>query len=365
MDTLLPVLCLLLGIALPVGGAYLAGRRAWRQLAVAEAYRDVATVLGLSVDTRGVSVHGHLTNRRLYVGEVMQGHGTDRRLEHRAILGLERPLGLGLLVRRRASRRWLRRRARAEAVHVEDRAFDNLFEVFGDDSERVNALLTPRVKEAFSTFAQRWPDLLITDHHIRVMLRQPETSAGGLGELVQGMNRIADLLRDARREVEPPKDLERNLEEWLALGDSLGLEVEPWLPALVGQIRGRAVAIALRRENEGHAAEVTVRFDAHRDLGLRLTPQVRPDGYWSVGQDIQLGDEPFDQAFVIKGYDPSAVRRLLDPEIRALLLSLDAEPSHEVDVDDRRIRVRGVANDPAKARAVLNVALRLADATGW
>ena len=60
MDSLLYFVCLLVGVALPVGFLWLIGRRAWRQLQVAEAYRIVARSLGLLVDTRGVSVHGHI-----------------------------------------------------------------------------------------------------------------------------------------------------------------------------------------------------------------------------------------------------------------------------------------------------------------
>ena len=59
----------------------------------------------------------------------------------------------------------------------------------------------------------------------------------------------------------------------------------------------------------GYGSELRVGFQELRRFGLRLKPQLGPDGYSSVGQDIQVGDEPFDRAFVIKGYDPAAVRK--------------------------------------------------------
>jgi len=363
MSTLSYLLCLLLGIALPVGVIYFAARRAWRQLAVADAYRVVARGLGLSVDTRGVSVHGHLDGRRLYVGEVLEGHGTDRHIEHRGIIGLSRPLGLGLLIRPRTSRRW-RRRARAERVQTTDSDFDRLFEVFGDDEERINVLLDDRLLAAVTAFAHRWPDLMITDHHVRVILKRPQASPADLGALVDGMRRLADLLVERRRAVRPPKALEGLVPAWEALGEALGLEVEPWLPALVGTLDERRVQAQVRRETDGFHTEIVVTTREHRDLGLRLQPQTQPDGYWSVGQDIQVDDPAFDRGFVIKVYDPNAVRRLLGEEARALLLDLVAD-GVVIDMDDLRLRLRHAPLDPADVERVLRASVAAVEATGW
>lgn len=364
MDALLPILCLLLGITLPLGVVYLVARRAWRQLAVAEAYRVVARRLGLSIDTRGVSVHGHLGDRRLYVGEVLVGHGTERTTEYRGVLGLERPLGLGLLIRPRRSRRWLRRRARAQKVRTEDEQFDKSFEVYGDDDERVNTLLTSEVKAVIAETARRWPHLMVTDHHVRVLLSQPEASPEGLGALVEALRRVADALLEARRGVRPPKSLERVVPAWSKLADQLGLDFEPWLPALAGALHDRPVRVHARREADGYLAEILVSFREHRTLGFRMQPQVAPDGYWSVGQDIQIGDPAFDRSFVIKGYDPNAVRRILSEPVRRVLSELADEGSH-LDLDDRRIRIRQVPLEADAVRAVLERAIDAAEATGW
>jgi len=365
MDAVLPVACLLLGIALPLGVLYLVARRAWRQLAVAETYRIVARNLGLSVDTRGLSLHGHLRDRRLYIGEVMEGHGTDRRIQYRGVLALERPLGLGLLVRRKAARGWLRRRARASEVRTEDGAFAHQFEVFGDDEGRIHRLLDGGVVSAILAFSRRWPDLTITDHHIRVLLKHPEASAAGLGALVDATQSLADELMRARRAVATPEALAPLLEPWEALGKEIGLQLEPCFPALVGVLRDRQVWAAPRREWDGYAVEVRVRFPEHRALGFLLRPQVEPDGYWSVGQDIQVGDAAFDRGFVIKGYDPSAVRHLLSEAVRDAVLALGAEGDRYVEANDRELRIRGILLDAASLGSALGAAVDAANAFRW
>jgi hypothetical protein len=365
MDAVLPVICLLLGIALPLGVLYLIARRAWRQLAVAEAYRIVARGLGLSVDTRGLSLHGYLQDRRLYIGEVMEGHGAERSIQYRGVLALERPLGLGLLVRRKAARGWLRRRARASAVRTEDGAFAHQFEVFGDDEERVHTVLDEDVIAAILAFASRWPDLTLTDHHIRVLLKHPEASPRGLGDLVDAIQDLADKLMRARREVTPPAALAPLLESWGQVGSELGLQIEPWFPCLVGTLEGRQVLATPRREWDGYAAEVVVQFAEHRPLGFLLRPQVEPDGYWSVGQDIQVGDLAFDRGFVIKGYDPSAVRRLLSEEVRRTILGLIRDGRLQVEANDRALRVRRLPLDAESVGKVLREAAHVATAIRW
>ncbi len=356
-------LCLLIGVALPLGLFYVAGRRAWRQLAVAEAYRVVARSLGLSVDTRGVSVHGHLDGRRLYVGEVLVGHGRDRRIEHRGLISLSRPLGLGLLIRRRSSRSWLRRRARAARVRTADEEFDQLFEVFGDDEARVRTLLDGQVQAAIIAFAHRWPDVMVTDHHVRIVAKRAEASPGDLGALVEGMRRLADLLVTRRREVPVPDALLDVAPSWEALGLDLGVAFDPWLPALHGPIDGREVQLTARREAEGFRSELIIALHPPRDLGLLLQPQTLPDGYWSVGQDIQVDEAAFDSAFVIKGYDPSAVRRLLNDEVRRGLLALVAQ-GLVIELEDRRLRLREGPMTRDGVEAMLRDALAVARAMG-
>lgn len=363
MDTFLPLICLAIGIAMPLGGVFLLVRRAMRQLAVAHAYQEVAARLGLSADTRGVSVQGHLGDRRLWIGEVMVGHGKDRRMLTWGVIDLDRPLGLGLLLRRRGLSERLFRRGRSPEVTVDDPALTRLIEVRGDEPTRIRQVLDPEVRRALVDLARRWPDVVVTDGTVRVHLRHPEASGDGLHALVDGMHHVATTLEEARRAVQPPAHLERLIEDWAPMALRLGLDLEPWLPAAVGIVDGRRLVLAPRRDEQGYAVELRLAFRTHPETGFRVRHQVEPDGYWSVGQDIQVDDARFDAAFVVKGWDPERIRRLLKPDVRQPLLAL-AEAGL-VEADDRGLRVRHLPLAASELEPLVRTALTIPAGLGW
>jgi hypothetical protein len=356
------VLCLLSGGLLTLGMLWLMARRAWRQLAVAEAYRETSRRLGLTLDTRGLSIRGYLQERRIWIGEVMLGYGADRGTEVRGILRLDRPLGFGLQVRKRGGRRLLRRR-RSTTVTTSHDDLDKEFEVRADDPERVGELVNDRVAEALRTLKRRWPDIALTDHHVRVYLKSSETSAEGLEDLVRAMDGVANALVEVRSELPPPPGLLHWVEPWRALAGDLGLDFEENFPALSGEIEGLKVRVIARRAAERYVSEIRVMHPQHQMLGLRLVPQHGPDGYWSVGQDIQVDDDAFDRAFVIKGYDPDRVRELLDDGVRAALLeSLELGP---IEVDDHGIQLGEAPLDPEALAPAIALAIKVAQALAW
>lgn len=357
-------LALLLGITLPVSVFYLVFSRGKRQLDVAVAYRQVARNLGLNIDTRGVSVKGHLGDRRLWVGEVLVGHGPDRQLSIWGVVDMERPLSLGLQVRYRALSERLFRRGKGTGVELGDEALDRLVEVHGDDPQRVRALMGNReVKGALRALMARWPDVVITDYSVRVHLKRALSSERTLQDLVDGMLRLAAALEMARREVPVPLRLVDAVAAWGELSESLGLELEEWLPAMVGELGSRRVVLTTWRAEQGYQADLRLYFREHREVGLRVRPQLRPDGYWSVGQDIQFDDPDFDRAFVIKGWDPRRIRNLLGPEARQALLG--ALQSGHVQIDDKRLHLRDLPLEPEALGVAVDRALRIADALGW
>jgi hypothetical protein len=362
VEPFVPIFCLLAGSGLTLVALGMLVRRGVRQLLVASAYRDVAQKLGLQVDTRGVSIRGHLGDRRIWIGEVMEGHGTERRVEVRGVITLERPLGLGLQVRRlgRADRLLRRRRVATVPLGPEiDRALD----VYGDDPTRVRDLLAGPARQALLALIGRWPDVVLTDDDVQVYLRSPSDSSSELGALVDAMVRTAAAIDLARKEVRPPDDLVAILDPWTALARSMALQIEPWMPCLTGTLDGRRVLVTAVREPDGYGTEVTLWFRPHPEIGLLLRPQIEPDGYWSVGQDIQVGNTLFDQAFVIKGYDPAGVIARLTPATRAQLLEL--RELGLLEVDDRGLTLRNPTLDPARLAPILRQVSAAAQALGW
>lgn len=341
---------------------WLLARRAWRQLAVSEAYRGASRRLDLILDTRGLSIRGYLRERRIWIGEVMLGYGADRGTEVRGVLRLDRPLGLGLQVRPRGGRRLLRRR-RSTTVQTGHEDLDKLFEVRADDPERVGDLLNARVADALRTLIRRWPDLALTDHHVRVYLKQSESSAEALEDLVRAMDGVANALVEVRSGLSPPAGLMQWVGPWRTLAGDLALAFEESFPAITGELDGLRVRVIARRAAERYVSEIRVMHAEPQTLGLRVVPQHGPDGYWSVGQDIQVDDQAFDRAFVIKGYDPDRIRDLLNDEVRgALLACLEIGP---VELDDHVVQLGEAPLDPGDLADAVALAVKVARALNW
>jgi hypothetical protein len=358
------VFALLFGIALPVSVVYVVFKRGKHELDAAVAYRQVARNLGLDVDTRGVSLQGHLGERRLWVGEVLVGYGPDRSTAIWGVLDMTRPLTLGLHVRRRGLSERVFRRGRGQGVELGDASFDRLVEMHGDDPARVRALMgDPDVKQAITELLGSWSDVIVTDHAVRVHLKRAENTERGLQRLVDMMLRTASALERARAAVAVPKRLETASKEWGDLAERLSLVHEPWLPAMAGERSGRQVVVTAWRADSGYFADLRLYFRSHRQMGFRLRPQVEPDGYWSVGQDIQIGDAAFDSQFVLKGWDPRRIRDLLTPSVRAVLL--EAQESGHLQIDDKRIHIRDLPLDVESIERAMQHAEAAADALGW
>jgi len=335
-----------------VGVLFVGARRAWRQLAAAEAYRDVARHLGLLVDTRGLSVQGTVRERRLWIGQVMVGYGSERRRRVRGVLGLRRPLGLGLLMRPLNTRARLRRRSRRMRVGMA--ALDKRYEFHGDEVDRVQALFGDEaVQAALAELATRWPRVLITDHFVRVSLLRPESTVEDLHALVSALERLAAAVEDARSRIPAPTRLRSTAEAWEPIAAALGLAFEPSLPAMAGERDGRAVLLSARRGADGYSATLQASLRLGEELGLQLRPQVEPDGYWSVGQDIQLGEPAFDRAFVVKGWDPDGVRERLSAPARLKLLELAQYGA--LQADDGILTVHDVPLDGLAIPAILEL----------
>ena len=362
MDAFVPLLCLMTGSVLTLAVLGLMVRRAVNQLSVASAYRDVAQELGLQVDTRGISVRGHLGGRRIWIGEVLEQRGTDRLVEVRGMVGFLRPLGLGVNLRRRGRADRLLRRHRAN-VPLGDPLLDRTLEFSADDAVAAQSLLTPLVRGGLQALLRRWPDITVTDDDLQIRLPKPQGSATELHDLVTTMTHLAEALEAARRDVPAPSALQALLEPWTALATRLGIELEAWLPAIRGSFEGHDVLVVAHRLPDGYGASIQLGFQPHPDLGLLLRPQVEPDGYWSVGQDIQVGDPRFDAAFVVKGYDPGAVRARLSDVARARLLELRS--AGPILVDDRGLLLRGAPLEPDQLEPLIRLATAAARALGW
>lgn len=349
------LLCLLTGLLLPFLALGLAIRRGLRPLSAASAYRNVAWQLGLEADTRGASLQGYVDRRRLFVGEAGDPGSTVR-----AVLDLATPLGLGLRVRRRA-RTW--RRQQEAGLRLGDPELDEALTIEASLPDRAQALFVDEVRTALSAMLALHPDLDLDDHHVSVTLTRAPSSARRLLELVQRMRALASALEQARAQLPPPPEMEAWIAPWATLADTLGLTLDRRLPALRGVLDGHEVQVGCVRRPDGYRADLRVVFHGHDPTGLVLTPQQGTQDVWTIGQDILVGDEAFDEAFVIKGYDPVRVREILTDEARAALLEL-LEAGRPV-LDDQDLDVYEIPLDPDALETHLRQAVAVARGLRW
>jgi len=329
-DTLFALMCLIVGIAIPVVPVVLVGVRARRQLRTSSAYREVARALGLDVDTRGNSLHGVRQDRPLWVGEVLVGEGPDRRREVHGVLGFRQPLGLGLELRTRRGRR-------EPTDGLDQPDLDKRLVVHAHHQAGLQAVRRDDVLRVLAFFTEHSREIHLSDERLRVRLRRPPDTVDALGSLVERLEAAAGVLEAAGAEVEPPEAVQawRPVLEQVAAAH--GLEVSARHVQVRGALCGWPLRIVPNHVGGSWCAWLALRFAPDVDTGFRVHPQRSPDGD-DDGQDIVVGDPTFDDAFVVKGYDPEAVRTRLDAEVRAALLGLLA--LGPVSLDDHSLIVR-------------------------
>lgn len=353
MSPLVALLGIVIGALLTVVAGGYAVRRGLRPGWTAAAYRDAAMALGLDADSRGVGISGYVGERRLWIGEVVEG--ASLRVEGR--VSFERPLGLGLVIERGARRSRLLRR-RPQTVGTGDAALDRELVVSGDDADRIHAWMTGPVREALASLLGRAATLTVTDDELTVGLASPPTSRAEIVGLAEGLLLAADAFAAARLTLPPPPALAAAVSRWSAFAAELGLTFDPAGPTLSGKVGDLAVVIGAGRVDEGYAAYVHVRLAPHPEIGL----VIRPQDHTTEGQDLLVGEPIFDERFEIKGYDPDAVTRRLDPAVRQRLLALADEG--ELRIDDRTLLVDHLPLSPEALARVLTLAVDAARALG-
>lgn len=357
------LLCLLVGIALPLLAVLLAARRALRPVASAAAYRNVAWRLGLEADTRGTSVRGHLEGRRLFVGTVQEP--ARGRQVHRAVLEFDLPLGLGLSLKPRGMASRLRNRTQRQRApgDLGEPELDEALDVHTTDPAASRGLFSDPVRNALAAVWRRWPDVEIDDRGVAVTLRTPPQSEARLRELIDALRALAIAMEEARLSVDGDPSLLAAAAGWAEVSAARGLTFLPQLPALVGEHRGRRAQVVAARLGDRWTAEVRVRAAPHPATGLRLRPHLGAGPLGAGRQDIVVGDAPFDDAFIVIGYDPTSVRSLLAADARAALIQ--AHHLGRVLVNDAVFELTELPVDTSSIDQALSTLSDTADRFGW
>lgn len=350
--TLLGGALLVVIVALAMAGRFV------RPMATASAYRNVAWSEGLEADTRGTSLRGTWQDRRLYVGPSGAGAATH------AMLDLRVPLGLGLKVVPRTRRLPVRPRRRPRATwQTGDPDIDESLVISAwAPADRVAALFDDAVREALSTLVEAGWSPEIADHHLRVALRRPPSSEAALRRLLDRLARAADALEHARSTLPPDPDTAAWDASWAVLARRRGLAHDRTMPSLHGTLDGCGVRVLPVRIEDRLGVDVRVTPAAMVRRGLLVRAATADEADGRVIQDILVGELAFDDAFIVQGWDPSAVRDTLDAPARAAMVRLAAVG--RVSLADDGLDLRDAEVAPDGLDAVLDDAVRVVGALG-
>lgn len=137
-------------------------------------------------------------------------------------------------------------------------------------------------------------------------------------------------------------------------------------PVLAGNVSGVAVEVHIRSDFVHYATteiSATSRGAIDGEVGVHPSPG-GVLGYlrsW-IGQDIEVGDEAFDAAYLITGKPESAAKELLTPPLQQLVAALDLAKLAALRYDKERVLVvlNGVEDDTAVLGAAIDLAVAAA-----
>tara|TARA_B100001750_G_C15158427_1_gene423167 strand:+ start:117 stop:452 length:336 start_codon:yes stop_codon:yes gene_type:complete len=106
-------------------------------------------------------------------------------------------------------------------------------------------------------------------------------------------------------------------------------------------------------------------FDGSFGVGLKIGSEGSFNKFTKLfgAQDIQILDDEFDKAFMVKGDGPNEIRHVLTPERKiAILNASQALPKLAIDKDGAHWTTGGTIRDTQKLVSTMRVLIELADA---
>ena len=126
-----------------------------------------------------------------------------------------------------------------------------------------------------------------------------------------------------RRAQNPPAWERAIASEWPPLAQGWNFQLDVRRGVMKGNVRGRPTSASVVVKQGAVMTHVNVAVTVPPECTMSLTRQ--KDGFFSKlfrGQDIEVGDPAFDEAFVIKGEPEAFVRAALTPAARQQILGL-------------------------------------------
>lgn len=235
---------------------------------------------------------------------------------------LDPPLLVGLLMI--ASRKTLRNLegVRHDLGHP---PLDDRFEVRARPGARVRELFAPgEIADLLLRLASAARSVTLTDNIVKVVLGGILTTPDELAPILDAAIEVARRLGEQRMRV-PRAPEEWPDDVWRTVAERQALTFDPVRMKISGDVREAPVELRVHTQEGEVYAAIRVALIPW-SLGLDLHVHGRNDGAddpADEGEDIELGDAAFDEAFLVHGAHPERVRMLFrDPSIRARALAV-------------------------------------------
>ncbi|MBK8256599.1 MAG: hypothetical protein IPK82_28505 [Polyangiaceae bacterium] len=315
-------------------------------------FREVAQTFGLNVDAAGIlgaaKIHGTVDGIRLEMASTENGL--------RAVVWFDPPLDLGLDI---STRHFAFADSMGTPRFFGDSNWDDEIATTCDDPGRARKLLEGAVRRHVLKLNSTSNNFTMTDLCAKVEIALPYQEQ--LMSLVPTLIQLGKDVATDRLGVPPPRELKLYAKVLKEMAQKVPLQLSNVPLKAEGIMRETAIKLEFTRTGvERYQAELLAfpQTGAQRE-GFLVKPETLVDRARVLfgAQDVQVGDAPFDKAFLIQSGDPERAVAALDADVRALLLELRTV-FDEVEIRGNVLAARGPsAKLPApRLEAVLEAA---------
>jgi hypothetical protein len=171
------------------------------------------------------------------------------------------------------------------------------------------------------------------------------------------------------------KQKKKTLAAWKEAAKQLGLNADPKRTLITGSCTSAEGAkqfeckiwtfVVCRGESSSRYTKFQVMFDGSFGVGLNIGSEGAFNKFTKLfgAQDMQIFDDEFDKAFVVKGDDPNEIRHVLTHERKiAILNASQVLPKLAIDKDGAHWTTGGTIRDTQQLVSTMQVLIELADA---
>lgn len=297
------------------------------------------------------SVRGRVDGLRVEISAFPHGAAEETVLQIHGRARFDGPLDLELRVNPRSG------------AGVDESRFTELFRVHALHDDQAEALFRPELAARFAAGQRAGLAPVLTDEELTISVSGRQSEQSVVNASVWMVETALEVER-ARARLPRPQLEQRVESAFRSLADAHAGELDLArgtfrAPLEQGELRG---SVTVHGRDAKAILELSFRHPLPVELRLGLEPS---RGF--VGRfrhtDIQLGDPPFDDAFLVKGDPESEVQALLAEPVRAALLGLrELVRDLTVESDSLRVTLDVSGTDADQLRDVVERMRRVANA---